>query len=360
MNRNKKGSAAPAKAANKKSQPLAARIPRPPASGRSASAAAAYATGMSSGKAQVYRSTVDSCRLVHRELVASVTGSVGFAVASNLSINPGLPGSFPWLSIEAQGWEKYRFNSLKLCYYTRTGTNVPGSVILAADYDAADAAPANEQIASAYYGTQEDAVWKDLCFVFDRARLAGERFIRTGGLSANQDVKTFDVANAFVATQDGTAVSWGKVWLEYDVTLINPQLPPGGPSGSGTLAAGGGTIAAATPFGAAPVALGSYALSAAGTNVVSFSGLSIGTEYCLALTTVGTVISAVSSSSVAPTGFTAVTVVGGTITAAALNASLFGTYLATATSGTITISITATTISATDLVFSAVPARPSF
>lgn len=158
MNRNKSGQAAP-KAATKQKVNMQknpqARMAKQPSSMRQQSAAAAYATGQSTGKAAISRMSVDSCRIRHRELVASITGSAAFTVASNFSINPGLPASFPWLSVEAQGWEKYRFESLKLCYYTRTGTNVPGSLLLAADYDAADAAPATEQIASAYFGTQD-------------------------------------------------------------------------------------------------------------------------------------------------------------------------------------------------------------
>jgi len=339
MNRNKKGSATPKVAGNMSlSKPKLVRAPR-----KQASVAAAYATGQSSGQAQIYRDSVNSCRIRHRELITSLSGSVNFTVANNFSVNPGLATSFPWLSIEAQGWEKYHFNSLKLCYYTRTGSNVPGSVILAADYDAADAAPVSEQIASAYYGTEEDAPWKDICFTFDPRRLAGERFVRIGGLSANLDVKTYDVANAFVCTTDGTAVNWGKVWFEYDVTLFNPQLPPGGPSGSGTLVSAGGSIAAATPFGSVPLPTGSYSMNAAATNVITFSGLSIGTEYLLSYSIVGTVITALSAGSL--NGLSGKSLNNANcINAAATAAALLETVTATATSGSVTLSVTATTV----------------
>jgi len=356
MNRNKKGMAAPKAAKKANSQVGKAKAP-PRGRQMQASAAAAYATGQSSGKAQIYRDSVDSCRIRHRELVGSVVGTANFATALSLAVNPGVSLSFPWLSIEAQGWEKYRFNSLKLCYYTRTGTNVPGSVILSPDYDAADAAPVNEQIASAYFGTEEDAPWKDICVVFDRNRLNMERFIRTGGLAANLDIKTYDVANLFVSTLDGTAVNWGKVWFEYDVTLINPQLPPGGAAGEGTLA-GNTAITAIAPFGTSPVSLGSYALSAAGP-VVSVSGLSIGTEYSVNLAVTGTVITGVALA--ATSGFSAgKSTFPSMVNAGATLGSDLTTFTATANSGTLTFLVTATTITASALIFTALTAPPSF
>ncbi len=49
-----------------------------------------------------------SHRIVHRELLATISGSVAFATNSYV-INPGLSSSFPWLATQAAGWEQYRF-----------------------------------------------------------------------------------------------------------------------------------------------------------------------------------------------------------------------------------------------------------
>jgi hypothetical protein len=351
MNRNKKGLAAPqaAKGANQRMKPKQV---------KQASVAAAYATGQSSGKAQVYRQSSDSCRIVHRELVSSLTGSINFTVQNSYSINPGIAATFPWLALQAQGWERYHFNKLKLCYYTRTGSNTPGSVIMSPDYDAADSAPVNEQIASTYFGTEEDAPWKDITLGFDNRLLSGERFVRTGQLAANLDIKTYDVANAYVSTIDGTAVAWGKLWFEYDVTLLNPQSPASGAQGSGTLTSGGGSIASATPFGAVPVSTGPYALSATATNVLTFSGLNIGAEYALFAGSKGTVI----------TSYGFATLIGGTqvtgglagFPAAATSGDAFITFTATASSGSVIVSSASSTITFSCAVLSALSPAPSF
>jgi hypothetical protein len=192
----------------------------------------------------------DQVRIIHRELVGSVTGSTAYTTALSVALNPGLSASFPWLASQAQSWERYRFNKLRFCYYTRTGSNVPGSVQMVPDYDAADAAPASEQIASTYEDVEEDAPWKDICCELRPSALHAlgpSKFIRTSALNvlgaANQDIKTYDAGNFFLNTIDGTNVNWGKLWVEYDVTLMTPQLPPGG---GGPIAAQGITATAPT------------------------------------------------------------------------------------------------------------------
>jgi hypothetical protein len=222
---------------------------------REVSVAAAYASGQRSAPPKIQQMSRDSVRIVHRELVASVTGSVGFVIPVTLSLNPGLQAAFPWLASQAQSWERYRFNKLKFCYYTRTGSTTPGSVQLIPDYDASDAAPVSEQIASSYEDVEEDAPWKDIeCELRPAAlnALGPSKFIRSAILGANQDIKTYDSGNFFLATTDGTAVPWGKLWVEYDVTLMTPQLNPGGNQTQIAFAAAGATPTSANMLGAAP------------------------------------------------------------------------------------------------------------
>jgi len=331
--------------------------------GEQAFVAAAYATSQRTGQAQIFRNGIDSCRIIHRELVASITGSQAFAVAQALALNPGLASTFPWLSNEAAGWEKYRFNGVKFCYYTRTGSNVPGSMMLAPDYDASDAAPVSEVAASAYEDTVEDAPWKDIeCHLAGKELMGDmeERYVRTGSLAANQDIKTYDCGNLFACTVDGTAVNWGKLWVEYDVTLITPHVPPGGFQSAGTLTAAGGTIAAATPFGAVPVQTGPVIVNAAGTDVVTLSNVQIGQEVCLSFAITGTVITQCTIS--ASTGLSGAqkTSYENLINGAATSAGFLVTYIVSALNPTFTVDVTATTVTAANLVVTVLAPIPSF
>jgi hypothetical protein len=80
-----------------------------------------------------------------------------------------------------------------------------------------------------------------------------KKYIRTGGLAPNLDIKTYDSGNLHVITLDGTAVTWGKLWVEYDVELYNPQLPPSGAIVFGGQAVAGGVETAANPLGTVPI-----------------------------------------------------------------------------------------------------------
>lgn len=304
--------------------------------------AAAYATGQAGQGAKV-QASLDSCHVVHREFIGNVTGSVAFAIASTFAVNPGLTASFPWLAGIAQNWESYRFRKLRLCYYTRTGSNVPGSVILAHDPDSSDAAPSSEQVMTTYESCQEDAPWKDICMEIKQTSLreiGPRKFVRTTALSANQDIKLYDSGNLFVGTVDGTAVAWGKLWVEYDIDFFTPQLQPAG------LEAEGGVLFNATASGALTTNLMGAATSSGSLvvtnalNVVTMSGLTIGSEYLATLmigaatattavtftfgagATVKTAINSVSGANGASFGAAAGFIVNQTFTATALSATL--------------------------------------
>jgi len=251
------------------------------------SVAANYARTQRTMKPQITTRSTDSCRIVHRELLANIVSSTNWVSSQPLSINPGITSTFTWLASQAAGWEKYRFNDLRVCYYTRTSSSTAGSVVLAPDYDAADPAPASDIIASSYHGVVEDAPWKNIIMTFDRARLAGERFVRTTGyLAPNLDIKTYDVANLFIGTVDGgnTGVAWGKVWLEYDITLINQQSVPTGivPTSSIGFVNNSGVTLTNCFNGIANAYVGQFPLAGNG-NILTISNLLIGQEYLISV-----------------------------------------------------------------------------
>jgi len=101
--------------------------------------------------------------------------------------------------------------------------------MLAPDYDAADAAPVNEQVASSYRGVVEDAPWKNITCTLpfrDLNSSNGYRYCRSAALAPNLDIKTYDAGIMNVITLDGVLdAGWGKLWIQYDVEFKIPQLP---------------------------------------------------------------------------------------------------------------------------------------
>jgi len=261
----------PARPGRKRAQRKKKQFRPAPLSFTSQAAAAAYSRGQKSSEPRFLSRTARGTRIVHRELVASVTGSSSFTVQVALALNPGISATFPWLSTQAVGWEQYKFHKLKFCYYTRTATSTPGSMMLVPDYDAADSAPLSEQIASSYRDVVEEVPWT-VEFSCDLDPVAmmepgNRKYIRTAALASNLDIKTYDGGNFFVCTTDGTAVNWGKLWVEYDVEFFVPQLPPSGAVVYDNVITGAGTISKTAYFGTAPTSTGSGSSSALGMTV---------------------------------------------------------------------------------------------
>lgn len=171
------------------------------------------------------KSSQNSIRVCHKELLTAVENTNdGFGLNVTSAINPGLPGSFPWLSVIAQRFEKYKFLKLKYFYIARCATTNSGSVLMAVDYDPADKAPRSEEQMSSYQGCSSDVVWRDV--VLDAGALIDKSkfyFIRSSDLAANLDIKTYDVGNFYLATDSPFAFP-GKVWVEYECELSIPHI----------------------------------------------------------------------------------------------------------------------------------------
>lgn len=224
---------------------------------KQSNASVAYATSQV-GRAPVVKQGKDSIRIKHREFITVMDSTELFTVQRSIALNPGLNASFPWLSQVAQAWEEYSFNSLSFEFITRSSTATRGSVIMTPDYDASDAPPASEAVACSYEGVQEDACWKDIFCDLPSGRLNAAdkfRFVRSGPLSANQDIKLYDAGTMFACTSgfSSTVVPIGKLWVDYDVTLKIPSLSPNGPAPLGGKITSGGSSTPGNPFGPNPV-----------------------------------------------------------------------------------------------------------
>jgi len=218
--------------------------------------------------------------------------------------------------------------------------------MLAPDYDASDSTPVSEQIASSYADAEEDSPWKDICCDLAPRRLNAmekERYVRQGPLASNVDKKLYDAGNMFVCTVDGTAVPWGKLWVEYDVTLFTPQAPSGGFQGASSIQATATTgQTGAAPFGSTAInAIGAIEASAV-TKTVSMPHLNIGSEIQVTVALTGTVISAAALNNLV--GLTLKNTLFAGFPAAATSAALTSTYTVSAEVASFDVAMTATTI----------------
>lgn len=162
----------------------------------------------------------------HREYIADVAGSVGFTAVS-YAVNPGLPGTFPWLAALARNFESYRFRKLRFCYETESSTATVGTLILTLDYDPADLAPESKTQALSYRNAVRSAPWDRCCHdsLPEDLNKLKSHYVRTGVAPAGTDIKTYDIGNLFICTQAEAGTTMiGELYVEYEVELITPQI----------------------------------------------------------------------------------------------------------------------------------------
>ncbi len=176
----------------------------------------------------VSRAMNGDIRVSHREYIQDIAGSVAFS-NNQLPVNPGLPSTFPWLSKLASQYESYSFESLSFEFETTSPTTATGTVLMAVDYDASDAAPANKTQLMSYRNCVRSPPWSNCCnsSLSEDLHKLKSHYFRGGSLSANQDVKMYDVGNFNIATQgQANTNSIGELYVSYTVLLMTPQLDP--------------------------------------------------------------------------------------------------------------------------------------
>lgn len=169
-----------------------------------------------------------SQRVQHTEFLADWPGTLGGSGINDficqLPVNPGLAEVFPWLSGIARNYESYTFKLLRFRYVSAVGTDTPGDIVIAANYDSSTAPPTNKAEMVNMEGAQRSNVWMSTECVIrgrDADTLGKRRYIRTGNVEG--DIKTYDfLAIVLGHFGTGTATSLGEIHIDYDVEFYTP------------------------------------------------------------------------------------------------------------------------------------------
>ncbi len=204
----------------------------------------------------------------HREYIADVAGSVSFANTA-FSINPGLVLTFPWLASIAKNYESYKFKKLNFEFETQKSTATNGTLMMAVDFDAADASANDKVDLMSMHNAVRSPVWGEAIYVCDRSDLEKfgvQRYVRQASLSSNLDIKTYDVGKFQIATQgcaDTTAI--GELYVDYEVELMTPQRSNNIPES--TLIVGASGTVTTSWFGTTPTLSGGGSWTATGSTL---------------------------------------------------------------------------------------------
>jgi len=173
-----------------------------------------------------------SCTITHSELLAVSTTQTSFDPAV-YALNPGQSRTFPWLSVQAEGWERFRFKKLEFEYLSRVPATKEGVVTMGCDYDAADEPPDSELELMAYQNAVQDAIWKNQRITLSPESLNGPdkyRYIRTTFAPPSNTalLRQDDAGKLYVQVSSTVAEQpVGSLIVHYTVELITPQLISG-------------------------------------------------------------------------------------------------------------------------------------
>lgn len=161
----------------------------------------------------------------HKEFIQDVFGTDPAAfLTEDYSLNPGMNATFPWLATIASNFEKYRFKRLAFSYETACASITEGTNLMAIDRDALDQAPISKEDMMSYAGATRNALWQNQKLEMSSKELAGDRFVRSGQLPANADLKTYDVGTFFLSLYNSPSGQYlADLYVEYEVVLMTPQ-----------------------------------------------------------------------------------------------------------------------------------------
>jgi hypothetical protein len=182
-----------------------------------------------------FRTGGDGMRVCHREFLRDVTGSIGFASAAVIPINPGLTVFGPWVAQVAVNFEEWDVDGLVFEYRPSSGNAISGTnaalgvVILATDYDILNTPFSSKQQAESYEFSSSVVPSMGCMHPVECMRgrnVLDNRFVRTGNVPTGADQRMYDLGNFQVITQGmQSANTVGELWVSYDIMFRKPRIP---------------------------------------------------------------------------------------------------------------------------------------
>jgi len=211
----------------------------------------------------------------YKEYVQDIAGSVAFATTT-FACNPGLSNLFAWLAGQSLFYQEYVMKSLSFSFETEKATSTSGKIMFAFLQDSSDPAPATKQEMLENLLKASGAAWQPFKLNISMANFAAlgrSRFIRSGNLAANLDVKTYDIGQLIVAVSgmaDTSAV--GELYIEYELELKTPLQSAAQLAAALSITLTGASPSQTSMLGVTPTFVGGLNVTATG-NTLTFNSV---------------------------------------------------------------------------------------
>lgn len=183
----------------------------------------------------------DAIRVRHREFIGDIisSGTANTFQIQGFAINPGVSATFPWMSaVCGATFQQYRTNGMVFEFRSMSAdalnsTNTAlGTVIMATDYDSADAAfTTKSQMENTEFGVscKPSSCMLHAIECAPRLTTATELYVRGQAAPSGTDIRLYDWGKFYIATAgcQGTNVNLGELWVSYDITVFKAiqQIP---------------------------------------------------------------------------------------------------------------------------------------
>lgn len=144
----------------------------------------------------------------------------------SFQLNPGLPETFTWLSMQARLWEEYRIISMMFEWEPAVAATAAGTVHMAVDYDSRDADPSSIAVMSNFSTYANWPTRMPHKLVVDPAlanRAMPYHYVRNG-VVADSDVKTYDIGKLVIEVEGDTITHAGRLYVHYVIQFCSPTL----------------------------------------------------------------------------------------------------------------------------------------
>jgi hypothetical protein len=202
-------------------------------------------------------------RVAHREYIGDIIGTTAFANNVQLSLNPGVSATFPWLSQLATNFEQYKLHGCAFEYKTTSGTSIGstntalGTVIMATQYDVYDTPFTTKQQMENYQFGSSCVPFENMVHPIEckpSQTTVDKLYIRSGSISGDQRLYDLGLFQLATAGMQSGVTTIGELWVTYDVTLMKPKISSAAQLFGHWVESPEGSATAAHPFGTNDIA----------------------------------------------------------------------------------------------------------
>jgi len=190
------------------------------------------------GGVPIFRNGGRTIVISRREYIGDLISSVGFS-SRTITINPGLSEFSNWLSGIAPSFEQYVLHGMLVEFVPTCGdaisstNNAMGVVALATQYNVArdpfgDLIEMENTMYSNAGKPSERILHPIECEPSESTESV--KYVRTGGLKANEDARFYDWGRVTIATagMQAAGINIGQIWVTWEIELLKPISIPGG------------------------------------------------------------------------------------------------------------------------------------